>query len=252
RLARNIWPENIGQIVQERELSVASLPSSRKIPDNLEDLAEWLWVDRQDHLSQALVYLYDDVDGVDASASVELVVRVQGVIADMNVSLSGTWDGTELNAKKANQYLTLVSGGCTAAFEPQVRCLNTLRDAVLAQLGKCDDRQRGRQDALVFRRRVFTKVRYGVNDHIPSAIVNSEDPRAKFKAIEKSWKVVDKLRAGTQLAHGEIFSVTPLSLRKGDLVDVSARVVVAFTRGPQGRRYELSFEPMLIVRLASA
>ncbi|KAI9063182.1 hypothetical protein FKP32DRAFT_1572268 [Trametes sanguinea] len=256
-LARDLWPEKLGQVHQERDLTVATLPDARKLPEELEELAEWLWVDRQDALSQALVYVHGDVEGTGTSsgnnAPVELVLRIQGVIADMNVAIGGDWDGTEVNAKRANQHLTLVSGGCSAAFDPQVRAVKALREAVLAQLGKHDDRQRGRMDGgIVLRRRVFTKIRPDINDHLPTVIRDADDPRGRFKAIANHWRPTEKLQAGTQLAHGEIFAVNPLSLRKGDLVDVSARVVVAFTRGVHGRRYEMSIEPMIIVRLASA
>ncbi|KAI9058814.1 hypothetical protein FKP32DRAFT_1680520 [Trametes sanguinea] len=247
-LCRDLWPENVGQVVQERSLSVADLPEYRKVPEDAEDLAEWLWVDRQDALAQALVYVYTDTD-VDEPE--ELVVRLQGVISQANLAVGGNWDGTEINAKKATQQLVLTSGGCDAAFDPQVRVLKTLREAVLAQLGCCEDVGAARQDAIVMRKRVFTKIRPGVNDHLHTIVRDEEDPRGRFKAIVKQWRPTERLRAGTQLAHGEVFYVNPLSLRKGDFVDVSARIVVAYTRGPQGRRYELSLEPILIVRLAA-
>lgn len=57
--------------------------------------------------------------------------------------------------------------------------------------------------------------------------------------------------AGTHLADGEVFFIPPLTLRKGDFVDVSACISVAVLRGTNGRRFEVSFEPRVIVRLAN-
>ncbi|CDO74754.1 hypothetical protein BN946_scf185001.g2 [Trametes cinnabarina] len=253
QLARDVWPDGIGQLVQERSLTVATLPAARKVPEDAEELAEWLWVDRQEPLSQARVYIHQDVEGIRGGTEPqELALRFQGIIGHVSVGVGGDWDGTEVNAKKANQHLTLCNGGCPDAFDPQIRVLKAVREAIFAQLGSSEDGQRRRQDGIVFRRRVFTKIRQGINDALPSLIRDGDDPRGRFKAIAHSWRVTEKLRAGAQLAHGEIFPVNPLSLRKGDFVDVSARLVVVFSRGPHGRRHELCLEPIVIVRLTGA
>lgn len=90
-----------------------------------------------------------------------------------------------------------------------------------------------------------------MNDALPSVVKQGEDPKGKFHAIRNSWRVTERVVAGTHLAHGEIFSIPPLSLRKGDFVDVSVCVSVAILRGTTGRRFEVSFEPRVVVRLAN-
>ncbi|KAI0354572.1 hypothetical protein OH77DRAFT_511985 [Trametes cingulata] len=87
---------------------------------------------------------------------------------------------------------------------------------------------------------------------MPSLVSKAEDARGKFRVLQNSWRVTEKVRVGTQLAHGEIFPLPPLSLRKGDFVDVSVRVGATWMRGQKGRRWEVAFEPLTVVRLAPA
>ncbi|KAL1940343.1 hypothetical protein VTO73DRAFT_8915 [Trametes versicolor] len=270
-LCRDMWPSGVGVLVQEKMLTASNVPPARLLPRAIEDLTEWLWVDLQPELSLALVYIRSDVEGgtsvsdadvaptvgvveeqdAQAPEHVELVIRLTGLIADMNLNVGGDWDGTEAHAIKATQHLTLVSGGYTDAFDPQARALNAVRAAVLALLGRCDDGRPSRTGSIVLRKRVFTKIRSGVNDNLPSVIKKAEDPKGKYHAIRNSWRVTERVLAGAHQADGTILATLPLALRKGDFVDVSVSVCIAMLRGGQGRRFEVSFEPRVIVRLAT-
>lgn len=92
-LARDMWPDNIAVIGQETESTAATLLASRMVPNNDEELTEWMWVDHQPEMSRALVYIRQDVDGADTGLNEEVVVRFQGVIGDLNVNVGGNWDG---------------------------------------------------------------------------------------------------------------------------------------------------------------
>ena len=82
-------------MLQEGQLSVDNLPRSKKVPNDAEQLAKWLYVDPQPGLSMASVCLREDVaDHAEVGPEgVKVVVRVQGVLLDMNLAVGGTWDG---------------------------------------------------------------------------------------------------------------------------------------------------------------
>ncbi|KAI0349495.1 hypothetical protein OH77DRAFT_1525010 [Trametes cingulata] len=253
-LARDLWPGEVGKIAQERELTSGNLRGVRLVPTELEELADWLWIDNDTGMSQLPVFVRSDVDGFEevchAGDTLELVVRLQGRIGQMNLTIGGDWDGTEVHAKKATQWLTLVDGGCKEAFGVQVKAIEAVREVVQLHLGRCVDRGRNRTGAIDMRRRVFTKVNPG-NDDVPSVIKKVEDPRGKFEAIRHAWRVTDRIVVAKQMASGKILPMPSLALRRGDFVDVSARVAVTVLRGPTGRRYEVYFEPTTIIRLAT-
>ena len=174
---------------------------------------------------------------------------------------------TEPDAVKATQFITLGSGGCTEAFAPCVHAIAQIRSVVSNLLGNCSDGVRTLPKTITFRKRVFTKVsrcpyspacadirqiRMGYNDHLPSCVRPCDDPKRKFRCIQDRWRVTSTVQVGAQASTGQIHSIAPASLRKGDLVDVSARVTAALVRGKKGRQYEVSFEPLIIVRLTDA
>lgn len=64
-----------------------------------------------------------------------------------------------MNAKKATQHVTIISGGHNGAFEPQMRAVAAMREAILMQLGVAGDTRPSRPGTLLLRRRVFTKAR---------------------------------------------------------------------------------------------
>lgn len=112
-LCRDMWPSGVGVLVQEKTLTASNVPPARLLPRAIEDLTEWLWVDLQPELSLALVYIRSDVEGgtsvsdpdvaatvgvveeqdAQAPEHVELVIRLTGLIADMNLNVGGDWDG---------------------------------------------------------------------------------------------------------------------------------------------------------------
>ncbi|KAI9061417.1 hypothetical protein FKP32DRAFT_1575994 [Trametes sanguinea] len=250
-LSRDLWPEDISVLQSERTLTAESLPSSRIVPLDEDQIASWVCVDMQPELGQALVYVrQDDVASGSSLAgeSVELLVRVQGVVQDINLSVGGDWDGTLPNAMRACQNITLAGGGCHDAFDPQVKCLRSLRSVVLRALGKSvvGDGRRDK-DTLSLQRRVFTKIRVGVNDSLSSLLKKEEDPKGKFREIERTWRVTERVLVASHTANGEIRRVHPLAVRKGDMVDVAVRIVVAF-RG--GKHYDVYYEPTTVVRVS--
>ncbi|KAH9884300.1 hypothetical protein C8Q73DRAFT_661185 [Cubamyces lactineus] len=258
-LARDLWPKSIGRLIQEGQTSIDNLPSARKIPTTPEALAEWLCVEPMPSQGQAAVYIRSDVPGVaqlnEGSTHddpLELVIRLQGVIADMNLNVGGDWDGSVDNVMRAKQHLSLIGGGCKAAFEPQESAVNAIRELVLVMLGKSEELGRGRPGTITLRRRVFTKIRHGVNDDLPNVVRASEDPKKRFHDIRHSWRVTERVTAGVQQADGQINVIPPLTLRRGDFVDVSVRVNVAMMRTAQGPRYEVLFEPLTVVKLLAA
>lgn len=61
-------------------------------------------------------------------------------------------------APKAVQSVTLVSGGCVSAFEPQLAAMENLKERVLTLLSRGTEVKSRASDKLVLRRRVFQKV----------------------------------------------------------------------------------------------
>ncbi len=72
--------------------------------------------------------------------------------------LQRTSHSTERNAKKAVQHITLISGGCMKAFEPQWKSLGDIADVVSMLLGVCPSGRPGRTGSIKLERRVFSKV----------------------------------------------------------------------------------------------
>ncbi|KAI9065801.1 hypothetical protein FKP32DRAFT_1674320 [Trametes sanguinea] len=170
----------------------------------------------------------------------------------MNLAVGGDWDGQEINAKKACQHLTLVGRGCSDAFLPQMESLRNVQQVVTASLGGCDEKGPVKDHSIMLRRRVFTKIRTNVNDDAPSALRTGDDPKNVFHALENRWRVTSKIQALSQNGQGEITRIPTISLRKGDFVDVAVRVMVAIMRRPGlGRRFQVFFEPVTVVRIAS-
>ncbi|KAI1783181.1 hypothetical protein LXA43DRAFT_1102853 [Ganoderma leucocontextum] len=245
-LARELWPQGIGKLQQDKHLDLLSLPASRVVPRDGDDLLEWLFVQLQDRGKRGLVFMHPSVEG--AKGSPQVVVHLQGIIEDMNLGLYGDWDQTEANAKKAMQKLTLGSGGCREAFVPQVKALDDIRQTVSMMAGVCPKRL-GAQGNICLRRRVFTKVNVGT---AASIVTENEDPSGTLDAVADKWRITSRIKCGTEHKGGGIQSLNVLSLRPSDMVDVSVTVVAVISDGPMGKRCEVIFEPKTIVRLACA
>ncbi len=89
-LARDLWPDGIGKLKQDKLVTISTLPAARVVPHDALALPDWICVEPQPYLSRALVSVQGTVEG--AAPDVGLVVRVQGVIADMNLLVMGNWD----------------------------------------------------------------------------------------------------------------------------------------------------------------
>ena len=79
-----------------------------------------------------------------------------------------------------------------------------------------------------------------------------EDPTGRANAIKHLWAVERCVKAGELRPDKKIYHINPLSIQKGDLVDVAA-LVEAFTLRCQngGRRIEVQLQPLHIIRLHS-
>lgn len=64
-----------------------------------------------------------------------------------------------LGAPKAVQSITLVGGGCNAAFQPQLTAMDNIKERVLCLLSRGGDVPEIASAKLFLRRRVFQKVR---------------------------------------------------------------------------------------------
>lgn len=63
-----------------------------------------------------------------------------------------------MGAPKAVQSVTLVGGGCAAAFDPQLTAMDNLKEKVLCLLSRSHDIPEEPSSKLILRRRVFHKV----------------------------------------------------------------------------------------------
>ena len=89
-LARDFWPEHAGRLDQDKHLDLTNLPKTRIVPRDIQALLHWLYVDPLAPGQRGHVYVRSDVAGADGM--LELVVRIQGIIQDVNLSLVGDWD----------------------------------------------------------------------------------------------------------------------------------------------------------------
>nr|VWO96302.1 Ceramide glucosyltransferase (EC (GLCT-1) (Glucosylceramide synthase) (GCS) (UDP-glucose ceramide glucosyltransferase) (UDP-glucose:N-acylsphingosine D-glucosyltransferase) [Ganoderma boninense] len=249
-LARDLWPQGSGVLLQDAHLDAHTVSTGRIVPSELDELADWMFVEVGSDGRRGKVYVKGG--GAEEEDSSELVLRVQGIVHEANLTLTGDWDRTEDNAKKAVQRLSLVSGGCSVAFEPQCAALTSIREMVGLMLGISSSSRRPRSKAIVLRRRVFTKVADGATEVGPSVVETGDDPSGVLHDMSSRWRIVSRLRCGIQDEEGDILHLNPLLIRPGDLVDVSVTVAVILKKTPFGRKYEVVFEPCTIVRLWSA
>ncbi|PIL34986.1 hypothetical protein GSI_02773 [Ganoderma sinense ZZ0214-1] len=217
-LARELWPSGIGKLQQDKQLTLQNLPASRIVPKDSDDLLRWLFVQLVERGRRAHVFMHPSVDG--AKGSPEVVLRLQGVIEDANMGLYGDWDQTETNAKKAMQRLVLGSGGCREAFAPQLKALDDIRQTVNVDTGA-------------------------------SVVTEDEDPSGLLDTVADKWRITTRTKCGYENGEDGIESLNGLSLRPGDMVDVSVTVVGVIVDGQGGKRCDVVFEPKTVVRLAS-
>ncbi|KAI1782122.1 hypothetical protein LXA43DRAFT_1104729 [Ganoderma leucocontextum] len=151
----------------------------------------------------------------------------------MNLGLGGNWDGTLPNIHKAQQRLTLISGGCRPGFSPQENALTNIRQVVLTMLGKSGLGPYGQEGSIYLRKRVFTKVDMSADSDEAgnrSVVEPAEDPTGLLRRHDANWRI----------------------LEKGDFVDVLATLTVPLTRNGVGSSGDLMVEPRRILRLRSS
>nr|VWP02227.1 N/A [Ganoderma boninense] len=254
-LAIDQWPNRIGYVIQEGEKAVADLTPSELVPCDIRSLPSWLCVERQTELGRAVVIFRSDIKSGEQDAGVQIAVRLQGVISDMNLALGGNWDGTLTNIHKARQHITLVSGGCAAAFAPQEKALMNIRQVVLTMLGKSGFGEHGRQGSILLRKRVFTKVPDTSLEDVeikPTVVDAAEDPSGQLRQYDATWRIVDRIICGRQDADGTLRPLHVSLLNRGDFVDILATLTVPLTRGSVGTSGDLMVEPKRILRLRTS
>lgn len=178
-----------------------------------------------------------------------------------------------MGAPKAVQSLTLVGGGCTEAFEPQLLAMDNVKEKVLCLLSRGHDIPDEPSSKLVLRRRVFQKVSFsfeisrslefdiltlerqvgGTDDVVqPVVIPVSEDPVGRVRKMQHMWAVTHHIVGGIQQPDGRVTRANPSIIRPGDFVDVAVTIQVVSLRVPGGHRgVDVMFVPQTVVRLCT-
>ncbi|KAI0040401.1 hypothetical protein FA95DRAFT_1469911, partial [Auriscalpium vulgare] len=228
-LIRDVWPGGIGRwpldLAEKDEMEDWEV-----VPRGLENIAQWGQI--APHLSSrdlSRQHLFVHVDEDDGSLSADdsrdlyqITVRLQGVLGAHNLATLGNWDGTEKNACKAMQFLTIEPGPFEDMFSQQRSSLNELQECILKRLGCRVDRcvQARSPGPIYCSRRVFTRVA-GMED-APDSILNaSEDPQRLASAIASRWRVIEKTTFGCRTSGTEGRECNSIVFSKGDFVDVA-------------------------------
>ncbi|KAL1942560.1 hypothetical protein VTO73DRAFT_6162 [Trametes versicolor] len=249
-LARDLWPDRRGRLINDVS-ELDTLPPRKIVPFDYDSLSSWVCVDPCGVDTSCAAWIHPDAAG--DNERIEVSVRVQGFVHKASLGMLGNWNGTAMGAPKAVQTVTLVSGGCGAAFDPQVTALENLKDRVLCMLSRSDDVADVSPSQIVFRRRVFQKVGGCDTSPPPVEVPVAEDPLRRARKIEHMWVVTHTIAGGIQQPDGRITRVNPSVIRVGDFVDVAMTLQVISFRLPRGRRgVEVLFVPQTVVRLCSA
>ncbi|KAI1797627.1 hypothetical protein LXA43DRAFT_1056720 [Ganoderma leucocontextum] len=248
-LARDRWPNGIGRLHQD-VIDMSQLPTCRIVPRDRDELPGWLCVDRPGGSSGAIVLAHPDVVG---GGHVLLTLRLQGIVEACMLRPMGNWNGRGEQAARAKQLLTLRGDGCVEPFHAQMASLAAIRDAVLQLLpvGNYDRVMPMPSEAIVLKRRVFTKVIVGrAMDSI--TLLPQEDPLRKVATVSDLWRITHRVKTGIEVEGGLIQPTMATNIRRGDLVDVAVMIEVVTMRSKRGRQVEVLFRPEEVVRLCSA
>lgn len=89
QLARDLWPLGLGtpklDVAQKKDL-----PAWRVVPADYESLCQWLYVDREESCSAPKVLVHPDHHDAE---TMEMTLRLQGVVAEANLNALGNWNG---------------------------------------------------------------------------------------------------------------------------------------------------------------
>jgi hypothetical protein len=68
-----------------------------------------------------------------------------------------------------------------------------------------------------------------------SVLTEMDDPHGWLSAIDKEWRVVEKLEVGRRLPDDRMVACSPYALSKGDFVDIGVEMDISTTCTPSGR-----------------
>ncbi|RDX39821.1 hypothetical protein OH76DRAFT_1459637 [Lentinus brumalis] len=246
-LARDLWPQGCGRLTNDT-VDMNNLPVRRVVPTAFEDLLAWLCVDA-DSGNSASVWLHPDVaDGQRRP----VVVRLQGIVQDTCLRALGDWNGQADGAPRAMQRLTLTGSHFPDAFLPQLHAVENIRDTVLHLLGRPGVERTRQGSDIVLKRRVFTRVNAGHTAGQNVTLSASEDPSGRAARLRQLWKIDRRVAASLQESGGVLRKADPLAIKVGDLVDVAVSVQAVTIRTRAGRRTDVMFVPLHVVRLKTA
>ncbi|RDX56126.1 hypothetical protein OH76DRAFT_1338388 [Lentinus brumalis] len=248
-LARDLWPESIGRIASDTD-DATTLPARRVVPGTVDELMGWLCVDSGSG-NTTPVWVHPDVS---EGRRLQLVLRLQGIVGTISLGPLGDWNGQAEGAPKAMQTMTLIGTHFADAFAPQVRALENIRDTVLHLLGRRGVEGGGDTGRIILKRRVFVKVSSATGDRAAGGVVLSEaeDPARRARRLQHMWRVERRVAASEADAAGVLTRLDPLKIKRGDLVDVAVAVQAVTMRTRAGRRTEVMFCPLHVVRLQTA
>ncbi|OJT05667.1 hypothetical protein TRAPUB_8937 [Trametes pubescens] len=151
------------------------------------------------------------------------------------------------------QTLTLVSGGCADAFDPQLEALRNIYALVQKVLAREIINGACETGKIELKRRVFAKVRPGEDRDMGFTVPFAEDPLRRAGKIDHMWSIRHRIEAGSQDASGRIRRVNPVIIRPGDFVDIAVTLQTVSLRLPRGKRgVEVMLIPQAIVKLVSS
>ncbi|KAL1945773.1 hypothetical protein VTO73DRAFT_1775 [Trametes versicolor] len=246
QLARDLWPSGLGNPILDTEQK-KDLPAWRVVPADYESLCQWLYVDRDEASTPPKVLIHPAHHDVE---NMELILRMQGIVADVNLNPLGNWNGEVEHAPKALQSLTLTGAACKDAFGAQQRSLANIIELIYKQLCLPPPCGRDAHADIVLKRRVFTKVR--PTTQLSSSLTKQDDPTGRAAKIAHQWCAEHRVVVGVQKEDGTIARANPMVIRRGDFVDVAVTLHIVTMRARKVRKTEVFFSPQEVVRLAPA
>ncbi|OJT12393.1 hypothetical protein TRAPUB_11062 [Trametes pubescens] len=208
-LARDLWPENKGRLLSDNG-DALNLPKSRRLPREYDALCAWMCVDPCGVDTPATAWVQPEPGQEDERT--EVTIRLQGFVENISFGMLGTWNGTPQGAPKAMQTLTLVSGGCSDAFSPQVEAVDNVLELMQKFLARevVNSNGGGKID---IKRRVFHKVRPTEPPMRGYPVPFAEDPVGRARKIDHMWSIRHRIDAGSQDSSGRIRRENPVVIR---------------------------------------
>ncbi|KAI0050692.1 hypothetical protein FA95DRAFT_1603329 [Auriscalpium vulgare] len=253
-LIRDAWPAKLARLTMDDKEFDAMAPYEYvpRSPSAIMDWAVVASIPRPLDPSRRWIILHspDPANSTDDVYPVSL--RTQGFLGKHNFKILGSWDGSERNACKAVNQLVLHGGDFPELFQPQQDVIDSLRDLVRQVTEDMSPRRSQTADSMFFQRRVFKKVVPGVTTQ-RSVLTAADDILGNARAIDRQWRVVDKIKFGRRLTSGRVRTCNPLEFKDGDFVDVTATIEIASIRGRSGSSTAVMHcVPTTVIRLCPA